>query len=356
MDKVEEIRSLTYLLIDTAVGFVILAVLVLIFILFYLVVFKRKGLKNLKMANQFYTLVSEISLCESAAELEEVYAQSYVQEMQQAYFRKNRRRGFVLKALIQFHKSIHGVAADNIKWLYEKLDFKKDSLKQLASRRWHKKAAAIQELAQMGQQDCITKLYRYTNHTNYYIRSEAQVAVVKLTGFDGLRFLNVINQPITQWQQLCLLQQLAHHSNIQDEKLNVWLKSSNDTVVELALKLVQAYHIHSTHDSLVNCLKHDSVLIRTEAIMVLSELAQANTLSILKAHYVYGTLGEKIAILKAIGANGAAEDLSFLEKQVACEDPQLHNEAVKIIREIQPEWGNRISKPIIHHQESAIVL
>ena len=338
MGLVEDIRTVTSLLIDVAFGFVVLTLGVLLFIFFYLYIFKRGSNKNLKLANRFYTLVSEISLCETDEEREQVFLQPYVQDMHQTCLRRKSRRAFMLKALVQFHKTVHGAAAENIKWLYEKLDFKNDSLQQLTSHRWHKKAAAIQALAEMGQQDCITKIYRYTNHSNYYIRSAAQVAVVKLTGFEGLRFLNVINQPITQWQQLCLLQQLVSYPNVQEEKLQAWLMSTNESVVELALKLVKAYAVHGVHDQLVQCLQHPNVTIRTEAIIILKEMAAATTVSVLKAHYEKAERMERIAILKSLQAIGTRDEVPFLVALLNTSDQLLKNEVLKTLQELAPDW------------------
>lgn len=355
MDTIKDIRSVTHLLVDTAVAFMALAICVLVFILLYLVVVKRIGQKNLQLANQFFQLVSEISLCESEEELEQVYSQAYVQDMQRTFLRKKKSRAFMITALLQFHKGIQGAAADNIKWLYQKLTFKNDALHQLSSRQWHKKAAAIQELAEMRQQDCITKIYRYTNHNNYYIRSTAQVAVVKLTGFEGLRFLNVISQPITQWQQVCLLQQLASDTNIKEEKLQDWLLSSNETVVELALKLVKAYAVHSVHDQLVQCLQHASVHIRTEAIMILKDVANATTASVLKAHYPKAEKTERMAILKVLHTIGTSDDISFLEKQLDTADHLLRNEIQKTLQELAPGWTNPKDTQAINPSKSRTV-
>jgi len=338
MEIVGDIRALTSWLIDTSLGFCLLTLSVLLFIFCYLYFFKKANQKNLRLANRFYILVSEVSLCESDEEREQVLLQPYVQDMQQTSLRKRRRRAFMRKTLVQFHKTIHGTAADNSKWLYEKLGFKNDSLQQLASRHWHKKAAAIQDLAAMGQQDCITSIYRYTNHSNYYIRSAAQIGVVKLTGFEGLRFLNVVSQPITQWQQICLLQQLASDTNIQEEKLKAWLVSDNDTVVELALKLVKAYAVHGVHDQLVHCLQHPAITIRIEAIQVLKEVATATTVSVLKAHYAGAEQMEKMAILEGLQLMGTGDDAAFLVSQLDTPDQLLKTEIKKTLKILAPDW------------------
>ncbi|HYH16307.1 MAG TPA: hypothetical protein VD794_13855 [Flavisolibacter sp.] len=356
METIDNIRAITNGLVYSTIGFCLLAVCLLLFILCFLLFFKRKSRKDQQLADRFYTLVGEISLCESDAEREEVINQAYVQELQRTCLHKRRRRSYMLKALVQFHKSIHGVAADNTKWLYEKLDLKKDSLQQLASSRWHKKAAAIQLLADMGQQDCIAKIYRYTNHANYYIRSAAQVAVVKLTGVEGLRFLNVTNQPITQWQQICLMQQLSPYANIPTEKLHTWLSSENETVVALALKLVKAYVIHEVHDRLIQCLQHPNVQIRTAVIEVLTEVFQPESLPVIKVHYAKAERSERLAILKLIQVNGSIADVSFLETLLDTLDKLLKNEVLKTIKEIAPNWTFGLNTAINNNQNSILVV
>lgn len=352
METTNDIRTVTYGLIDSAIAFSILTVCLLIFIFFYLLFFKTKSRRNQRLGDPFTTLVSEISLCETEEERAQVFAQPYVQAIQRTYLRKKRRRVYMLNALIQFNKSIHGAAAENTKWLYETLDLKRDSLQQLASPKWHKKAAAIQQLAEMDQKDCITKIYRYTNHTNYYIRSAAQVAVVKLTGVKGLRFLNVTNQPITHWQQLCLLQQLPSYAEIQAEKLQAWLSSENVTVVEVALKLVKAYMIHEAYEGLIQCLQHSDVFIRTEAINVLRDMPKADSLALLKTHYTTAERPERIAILQFIQYNGSFDDVCFLETLVETTDSLLKNAVLKTIGELCPNWEAKSELPFKNIQKS----
>lgn len=60
----------------------------------------------------------------------------------------------------------------------------------------------------MDQKNLLTKIYRETNSKNEFVRSEAQIAIIYMTGFNGLRFLDVISYPLTLWQQIKLLEQL----------------------------------------------------------------------------------------------------------------------------------------------------
>ena len=134
----------------------------------------------------------------------------------------------------------------------------------------------------MGDKDCITRIYRLTNHKNFYVRTEAQVALVKMTGFKGLRFLNVVAHPLTQWQQVCLMQQLSEGADAEPEQVAHWLHSDNETVVELALKIVGAFKIYSLHDAAADCLNHNSETVQQEAVRTLGEIEQEATGALLQ--------------------------------------------------------------------------
>lgn len=81
-----------------------------------------------------------------------------------------------------------GTSNENLKWVFEHWHLEKDSETRMQSTRWHIKAKAIQELAQMQQSKYIKKFYGLADHSNAFVRQEAQTAIVKLFGFSGLGF------------------------------------------------------------------------------------------------------------------------------------------------------------------------
>ncbi len=158
-------------------------------------------------------------------------------------------RQYVTDELIRCKKNFSGLVSEHIVILYEKLGLKKYSLAKVAEKkRWHIKAQGIQELYMMNQQDVLKTIYRNTNSKNDFVRMEAQTGVIHLTGFPGLRFLDVVSYPITEWQQLKLLEQLRLYPDKEDisDKLPQWLQSKNETVVVFALKLADDYQLAIT--------------------------------------------------------------------------------------------------------------
>lgn len=245
---------------------------ILLFILFYLWNFIVKGKKVRRLKSVYSTFISEIVIAETPEELHFVINEAGNANMLKKLNKGRLERGIVMQELLQIRKNMSGKAAENISWLYRTIGLHHDSLQKLATAQWHGKAAALQELAYLGAAEYHTLIYTLTHHKNIYVRHEAQVALVKMTGFKGLRFLNTIGYRLTQWQQVGLLQQLEHQADVQPEAVAGWLQSGNETVVEMALKIAGSHKLYALQHAVVACLQHPSAAVQQVALQVLTDL------------------------------------------------------------------------------------
>lgn len=235
-------------------------------------------------------------------------------------------RQAVIDELIRCKKNFSGAVADNIVQLYEKLGLKKDAeTKLLCVRRWYIKARGIQELYLMDQRDFLTKIYRNTNDRNEMVRMEAQTGVIYMTGFPGLRFLDVISYPLTEWQQLKLLEQLKLTKKKEDlsERIPRWLLSKNDTVVVFALKLAEEYQQFAVRDAISPCFEHPNRLVREQAVKALIQLGDAQTPALLVNCFSGKTVVEQGIILDALSGMATDEQEAFLVSQLDAPDNGL---------------------------------
>ncbi|MES2331660.1 MAG: hypothetical protein V4539_18785 [Bacteroidota bacterium] len=222
---------------------------------------------------------------------------------------------FAIDELIMCKKNFSGVVAENIIALYIQLGLKKYSIKKLATKnKWHIRARGIQELYLMNQSDVLTTIYKNTNSNNEFVRMEAQTGVIHLTGFPGLRFLDVISYPLTEWQQLKLLEQLRLFPKKEDlsEKIPGWLRSKNETVVIFALKLADEYQQFSVRKNVINCLVHPQRAVRSQAIKTLITLADEKTPAILLGYFSKETQANQILILEALRTIATEAESGFL--------------------------------------------
>jgi hypothetical protein len=304
-------------------GFFTLMVLgIFVFIAYYLQKRKRIAKTKRHLRNIYSDLISEISLCESEEELEGVVRSALSQTIQSTWLTKSLGRKILIKELVKSKDSLTGDAANNLRWLYEKLELDKESFRRFSSRNWHTKASGIQQLAEMQQAKYLVKIYRETNSRNPLVRTEAQIAVVKLTGFKGLRFLNIVNHPVTQWQQLCLIDQLKEQ-DIELGKINAWLSSGNETVVEFALRLVEIYKCYDLQEEVIRCAAHTSQLIRMQAFRSLKEIATEAALPFLMTHFRHCYKQEQLFLIDMIAELAEAEGIRFLQSLTSHPDESI---------------------------------
>jgi hypothetical protein len=249
-------------------------------------------------------------------------------------------RQFAIDELILCKKNFSGVVAENIIALYIQLGLKKYSLKKLATKnKWHVRARGIQELYLMDQTDVLKTIYKNTNSNNEFVRMEAQTGVIHLTGFPGLRFLDVISYPLTDWQQLKLLEQLRLYPKKEDlsEKIPAWLTSENETVIIFALKLADEYQQFSVRKNVTDCLVYPQKAVRNQAIKTLITLADENTPAILLGYLNKESFSNQVFILDALRSIATENEYDFLLKLIDHENDTIKLKAAVILAEISEE-------------------
>lgn len=232
------------------------------------------------------------------------------------HFRNAAKREYAIELLINLKKNLSGKVADNIITLYNQTGFKKDSIHKFKSLAWQKKAKGIYELYVMNQKDMLLKIYKLTNHHDERIRTEAQTAVIEFYGFEGLRFLHVLSYPLTEWEQIKLLEQLKHFGYGKINSIGRWLRSANSSVVVFALRLAEAYQQSQVYEEVVKCLEHKNERVRIQAVLTLTKIARDNTASILTKYYYSEGFRNKQNILNCLANLATNRERTFLEMQL----------------------------------------
>jgi len=243
-------------------------------------------------------------------------------------------RQVAIDELIKCKKNFSGAVADNIVALYNNLGLREDSLLKMKNKRkWYLQARGIQELYLMDQKDLLTKIYRETNSKHEFVRSEAQIAVIHLTGFNGLRFLDVITYPLTLWQQIKLLEQLKLFGKKEDlsDRIPKWLLSKNETVIVFALRLAAEYQQFAVKDKIVGCLVHPSKIVRTQAIKTLITLSDENTASMLMGYFSKEDFENQVYILNHMVDIATDDQKDFMIKLLDAPDNIIKVKAATVL-------------------------
>lgn len=271
---------------------------------------KKKHFKLIQIRKKLEPLITQFIIDESPATDEQLDELRNIIDNSLA-------RQYMVEELIRSKQNYSGEVADRIVTIYTGLDLKQYSLEKIQPKNsWYIIARGIQELYMMEQQDVYEDIYKFTNASNEYIRNEAQIGLIHLTGFTGLDFLELVSYPITNWQQLKLLEQLKQFPKKEDFSASVpkWIKSENNSVVVFALKLCYEYQLIQLVDDITNCLDHESETVKTQAIETLIRLENDQTSKILLNYLNQASRKDQLIILDVLSKIATEEDSASLIK------------------------------------------
>lgn len=356
MQVVSLFNYVTFFLLDAVVDplqllavtllFVCIIAGVVLFILLYLIRRTGRSIRRKNLREQYSNCISELAVCETDDELRSFLQQPETVKITSLLQRDAFARRVIITELLKTVKNMSGNAAANVCWFYEQAALQHDSLFRLQKGAWHVKARAIQELSGLRQNKYIAKIYRHTNNSNELVRNEARTAVIKLTGFAGLRFLDVATYPLTEWQQLCLLHELSLHSNRSFDGVQRWLQSPNSSVAEFALCLVEVYHLHAYYPDVVDCLKHTSKPVRRKAIAALKEIYNPSANEILVEQFQHEDADVQILILQLLQEFGTEAEQLFLLQQLTHVQQEIKVAAARTVYFTQPDAEQLIKQRV----------
>lgn len=172
------------------------------------------------------------------------------------------KRKSVITILSNLMNEVSGEMSESITYLYREIGLMEYAYTRLESKRWHIVAKAIVELRRFRILEAQDKILDFIDSPNLQIRQEAQLYQVQLFKFEGLSFLDTLETPLSEWQQLLLLEALLSikHQDISD--IEPWLRSSNPSVVLFALKLAKIYNQFEKKDIIVELLSHPNERVK----------------------------------------------------------------------------------------------
>lgn len=323
-----------YQLLEGMYLFLLVIACIIGFIVMYLVRRSRLSNRRKQLRAAWSDFISELAICDTEEECSEWINGVAVQQQLKGWLSDRFARANLIRELAAAVKNMSGQAAQNISWFYETTGLYNDSLTMLRHRHWHVKARAIQQLSYLSQVKYVTRIYRLTNDKHELVRNEARIAVVKLTGFEGLRFLDVISYPLTNWQQICLLQELAQHRKIVFPAMERLLQSDNESVVEFCLRLITAYQVFDMLPAVVNCLQSPHVAVREKAIDAMKEIGNAEVAPVLVTHFSKEEPRLQVKLLEIIQHTGAVAQLPFLQQTLQHPVNEVKAAAARAIRDL----------------------
>lgn len=220
--------------------------------------------------------------------------------------------------LLYYHRNLGGEAFIRLENLYREVGLKQMTLENLRSNDWHRKAKAINDLSSMRMGETLFEVLQYTDDPDQNIRYEAQYAAVKLGGKKAMKFLDDLETPMSEWQQIRLLDQALKFEYELIDSIGPWLKSKNDSVVIFALILMRHLNQYHERSELRKLLYHRNELVQEKAIETAIELAYGESLeNLYEVFELTKNTRIKTRILRAMGELGGSPEVGFLRETLA---------------------------------------
>lgn len=225
---------------------------------------------NLKFKYQY--LIYE-ALVESETENGATAQKLIVEKLKKEVAKTKLHKQVLIDLIIDLKKNFLGDSEKQFLQLYKDLHLSQYSFEKLESHRWDVQAKGIRELTEMNHTDfdtqlAITKMRNARNHT---VAQEAQIASVRMEE-RPLSFLHDLKSPLTEWQQINLHHLLLKTNRKFIPDFTLWLSSSNESVVLFALKMIADFEQKQSEPKVLQCLSHQSMLIREEATQTLLKI------------------------------------------------------------------------------------
>lgn len=325
-------------------GVLFLLIVYLIFYLYYL----RNNLRNKEVVykgifNEFESnLISYLYLNEDFSTVNQDQLQII------DYYKKEAANSFKRKILIavltKLKNDISGEMAIAINQLYIKTGLMAYSLQKLKSNKWHKIALGIKELTQFEITNVYNEITKFQNYPKQEVRNQVQLYYVSLFHFNGLDFLNTLKTPISEWNQIQLLEILQKFEDQEITDITPWLKSSNISVVLFSLKLAKIYNQFQVIDTILTLLNHYSKEVRITAMEVLGYFQSMEMKEIIISNFKVRSLQEQVLFFKILDELALPTDENFVIAHTQNPNFEIRFFACKIVKKWHPEKINSVLK------------
>lgn len=250
------------------------------------------------------------------------------------------KRKLIISTFLKLRNEISGETADAIQRLYYQTGLVNYATSRLKHKKWDVIAKGIKELTQFEVKEVHNKVILQINHPKKEVRKEIQMYLVKLFHFEGLDFLNILTTPLSEWDQIQLLEILHNFENQKIPDITAWLESSNNSVAIFALKLAKIYNQFEAQNAIINLLSHPDATIRIEAINVLSQMGVIEAVAILKNDFHLRSIEEQIAFFKLMENMYISSDTSFISQFINHENFDIKVSVMKILKVINVDESN----------------
>lgn len=254
------------------------------------------------------------------------------------------KRRIIVSTLVKLRNEISGEMSEAIKELYVKSGLIHFAKTKLSHKKWFIIAIGIKELTEFHIEEVYNDVLLLLNHPKKEVRTSVQLYLVNLFHFKGLDFLNELESPLSEWDQIQVLEILQKFDDQQIPDVTNWLKSSNDSIVLFALKLSKIYNQFEIIEELHNLLTHKNLHIRLATIQLLGYFQVPTIKGIIKPKFNDISEEEQMAFFEVLEIVYSEDDEPFVLENVNNEHFEIKVTALKILKAININKFNELKQ------------
>lgn len=294
--------------------FIPLIVLFVILIIFYLLYSRYTGDKNEhneeNIENDTNSFLTDLIFSDyTALEMKE-----RINEFKKKYKLNSNLRKYILNKIIHIKENLNETNEHTILLIYKYFGFDEISNRLIKSNNWYSKSEALYHYQNIGYKIKTGHVKQFLDSKNAGLRSNAIIALISLSD-EKFDVLDNYKYNISKADEVKILDIIYRKKSTVPKNINNWLKSKNDSIVIIAIKLIVRFRYK--HDisleQISNLLNSENYQVRKEAILAIRELVMFEANEVLMTHFKTETnLRNKISIIKTLNVIGTTENIAFL--------------------------------------------
>ncbi len=247
----------------------------------------------------------------------ELYNEEISKAARKDYAKKNLTSRFLkdiyVYQCVELHKSLSGELAQDLKQLFADLNLTEYAMDHFHSYDWATKANAITVLAEMEYKVAREEIILFVNHYNITLRYKAQVAAVALAEKEPFDFLQYINKPLNEWQQLQILNAAMNLKTEQLPLFSNWFQHKEPTVIVLCIKLANHFKQYEASEKIIEKCADPHYDISLQAIIAVKQMGIYNAKGLLLDIYSILYTPHQLEVLEFMPSIGDEDSIDFLK-------------------------------------------
>ena len=259
--------------------------------------------------------------------------------------KKDLAKKIIIGQIINLKKNIIGDSADKLRTLFIELGYDRYVTKKLYSIFWHIKVENIRILSIMYIEGVSSRIAKFLNSENSILRMEAQLALINLNRENPYQFLETLEYPLTEWDQVNIYDTTVRNSLILPDFAG-FLGTHNKSVTIFSLKMIGSFKQKAAYEQVKNLVNNPNEKISKQAIQTLGELGNTDVIALFHELFPIQNLENKIAMIRSMSKIGGDEAITFMKEKLYDDEFEIQMESSKALYNMQLENHELLEKVV----------